>query len=158
MTAAPVPRSGLSLDPRVLADLLAAPDDVREQALARIAEATTDPPSGPPLAGDLPGFRELPLGDSQWGLVHAERPAPLTSPYRTEVHVAAVGPAGTHLHDLVRGRLGRTHPASALAHASRTRSPQLAADQHQTTLPRPVIPARPGLPLPAPAPKGFPLR
>ncbi|MEU3599284.1 hypothetical protein ABZ714_11210 [Streptomyces sp. NPDC006798] len=39
----PVPRSGLSLDPRVLTDLLTAPDDVRDQALARIAEATTGP-------------------------------------------------------------------------------------------------------------------
>lgn len=149
MTAA----SGLSLDPRVVGDLLAAPDVVRERALTRLAELTTVAPGGTSLPGELAGFREVPLGDgAPWGLVYARRPAPPASVHRTEVHVVAVRPVGPRLHDMVRARLGLTRPLDAMVHASRTRSPQLAAQPDLMLPPRRVSPARPGLPQPAPAP------
>ncbi|MFF0448044.1 hypothetical protein ACFYT4_16815 [Streptomyces sp. NPDC004609] len=148
--------SGLSLDPRVVADLLSAPDAVRDRALTRLTELTTAVlPGGTSLPGELAGFRELPLGDgAPWGLVYAQRPAPPASVHRTEAHVVAVQPSGPHLHDTARARLGLTRPVSAMAHASRTSSPQLPAQQHLVLPPRPVSPARPGLPQPAPTLKG----
>ncbi|MFF3556170.1 hypothetical protein ACFYXL_22510 [Streptomyces tsukubensis] len=151
MTGAP---SGLSLDPRVVADLLAAPDAVRDRALTRLAELTTVvPPGGTSLPGELASFREVSIGDgTPWGLVYAHRPAPPASVHRTEVHVVAVRPVGPRLHDTVRARLGLTRPLDAMAHASRTRSPQLPAQQNPMLPPRRVSPARPGLPQPAPSP------
>ncbi|MGW4204207.1 hypothetical protein [Streptomyces sp. NPDC004726] len=152
MTGAP---SGLSLDPRVIADLLAAPDAVRDRALARLRElATATVPTEGSLSGELASFRELPLGGSAWGLVYARRPAPPASVYGTEVHVVAVRPSGPCLHDTVRARLGLTRPVSAMAHASRTRSPQLSTHHDPTPSPRPAFAARPGLPPPAPTLKG----
>ncbi|MFI6289352.1 hypothetical protein ACIBCM_32185 [Streptomyces sp. NPDC051018] len=156
MTGSP---SGLSLDPRVLADLLAASDAVRDRALTRLTELTTVAlPGGTSLPGELAGFRELPLGDgAPWRLVYAQRPAPPAAVHRTEVHVVAVRPSGPHLHETARARLGLTRPVSAMAHASRSSSPQLPSQQHLVLPPRPVSLARPGLPQPAPSPKG-PLR
>ncbi|MFJ4688893.1 hypothetical protein [Streptomyces sp. NPDC088789] len=152
--------AGLSLDPRVVRDLLAAPDPVRDQVLARIAELNAAPErAGSRLAGDLAGFRELlPDSGDGWGLIYGLRTAPPSSVYRTEVHVVAVRPAGSRLRDTVRARLGLTRPVSAMVHASRTRSPQLAAAPGRTaSVPRPPSAEWPGLPLPvsAPTPKGL---
>ncbi|MEU5162321.1 hypothetical protein AB0G74_22325 [Streptomyces sp. NPDC020875] len=146
--------SGLSLDPRLVTDLLGAPEAVREHALARLPELTTGTaPGGVRLPGGLSGLRELPLGDdAQWGLVYIQRPAPAASAHRTEVHVVAVRPAGPRLHDTARARLGRTRPLGAMAHASRTRSPQLPPG-HRATPARPPL-SRPALPLSPPTPRG----
>ncbi|GAA2254759.1 hypothetical protein GCM10010232_49940 [Streptomyces amakusaensis] len=151
MTGAPY---GLSLDPHVVADLLSVPDAVRDRALARLGELTTVVlAGGTSLPGELAGFRELPLGeDAEWGLVYTRRPAPPASAHRTEIHVVAVRSSRPCLHDTVRARLGLTRPLGAMAHASRTRSPQLPAQHDLTPSPRPVFPARPGLAHPAPAP------
>ncbi|MFE4664555.1 hypothetical protein ACFRI7_11685 [Streptomyces sp. NPDC056716] len=144
MTGAPA-ASGLSLDPRVVTDLLAAPDAVRDLALTRLGEVTAvAEPGGGTLTGELAGFRELPLGESVgWSLVYARRPAPPASAHRTEVHVVAARPAAS-LYDTVRARLGLTRPVSALTHAARTSSPQLPTATALTG--RAVPSARPGLP------------
>ncbi|MFD4829186.1 hypothetical protein ACFWPV_04915 [Streptomyces uncialis] len=152
------PAFGLSLDPRALTDLLAAPGDIRDLVLAQLQDLVTAKLFGGRLAGDLDGFRKLYVDHrAEWRVVYAQRPAPPASAHRTEIHVVAVRPrARQDAYDTARARLGITRrPMSALAHAARTQSPQLANNQARIPKPGPPPSAMPGLPRPAaPTPKG----
>ncbi|MCB5905857.1 hypothetical protein [Streptomyces pinistramenti] len=134
------PVFGLSFDPRALGDLLAAPGDIRDLALAQLQDIVNAQSSGTKLTGDLSGYRKL-LVDArrEWRIVYAQRPAPATSRHATEIHVIAVRPrARNDIYDTTAARLGMNRrPLSARTHAARSRSPQL-------------IPQRP-LPHPGPA-------
>ncbi|WP_367435117.1 hypothetical protein [Streptomyces celluloflavus] len=153
------PAFGLSFDPRALTDLLQAPGEIRDLALAQLQDVVNADLFGSKLTGDLSGLRKLYVDSrNAWRVVYAQRPAPATSTHTTEIHVVAVRPrARNDVYDTVATRLGlNRRPVSALTHAARTRSPQL--DTHP--IPKPAPPyAMPGLPHPAlsPKPKG-PLR
>ncbi|WP_329558858.1 hypothetical protein OG711_07845 [Streptomyces uncialis] len=153
----PPPAFGLSFDPRALTDLLAAPGDIRDLVLAQLQDLVTAKLFGGRLTGDLDGFRKLYVDHrAEWRVVYAQRPAPPASAHRAEIHVVAVRPrARQDAYDTARSRLGITRrPMSALTHAARTRSPQLAANEAQIPKPGPPSAMRPGLPHPAPPPKG----
>ncbi|MFJ7423384.1 hypothetical protein ACIQXD_32980 [Streptomyces uncialis] len=157
MTGHPAPAFGLSFDPRALTDLLAAPGDIRDLALAQLQDLVTAQLFGGRLSGHLDGFRKLYVDHrAQWRIVYAQRPAPPGSAHRAEIHVVAVRPrAGQDAYDTARARLGITRrPMSALTHAARTRSPQLAGTPGQEVRPSPPPRPMPGLPHPAPTPKG----
>ncbi|MER6461659.1 hypothetical protein ABT278_14440 [Streptomyces sp. NPDC001228] len=148
------PAFGLSFDPRALTDLLQAPGDIRDLALAYLREVVNAQRFGLRLDGDLEGFRKL-FVDSRkdWRVVYAVRPAPVGYTLHKEIHVVAIRPrAGNDVYDEVGRRLGMTRrPLSARTHAARSRSPQLTP---RTPAPRPSPPhdAAPGLPRPAPNP------
>ncbi|MEV5843667.1 hypothetical protein AB0M32_17065 [Streptomyces sp. NPDC051985] len=154
------PAFGLSLDPRVLTDLLQAPGDIRDLTLAYLQEVVNAQRFGLRLDGDLEGFRKL-FVDSRkdWRVVYAVRPAPAGSLLHKEIHVVAIRPrAGNDVYDEVGRRLGMTRrPLSARTHAARSRSPQLTT---RTPAPRPAPPpiAAPGRPRPAPHPAHHPTR
>ncbi|MFD9715817.1 hypothetical protein [Streptomyces sp. NPDC059076] len=155
----PLPAFGLSFDPRALSDLLAAPGDIRDLALAQLQDVVTAQLFGGKLVGDLAGFRKLYVDHrAAWRVVYAQRPAPPGSAHRAEIHVVAVRPrARQDAYDTARARLGITRrPMSALAHAARTRSPQLATQQTRKPGPSPTAaPGLPGLPsIPTPTRKG----
>ncbi|MEV6007332.1 hypothetical protein AB0M29_11040 [Streptomyces sp. NPDC051976] len=147
------PAFGLSFDPRALTDLLQAPSDIRDLALAYLQEVVNAQRFGLRLDGDLEGFRKLFVDRGNWRVVYGVRPAPAESAHRKEIHVVAVRPrAGNDVYDEVGRRLGMTRrPLSARTHAARSRSPQLTT---RTPVPRPGPPptATPGLPRPAPNP------
>ncbi|MEV5878045.1 hypothetical protein AB0L75_28230 [Streptomyces sp. NPDC052101] len=148
------PVFGLSFDPRALNDLLAAPSDIRDLSMAQIQDVVCARLFGAKLTRDLAGCRKIYVDHrNEWRIVYAQRPAPATSAYRTEIHVVAVRPREAHdVYDTARARLGITRrPVSTLTHAARTRSPQLAARQ---PIPKPAPPpyAMPGLPRPATSP------
>ncbi|MGW6454372.1 hypothetical protein ACWF94_00335 [Streptomyces sp. NPDC055078] len=158
MTGQPHPPAfGLSFDPRALTDLLTAPGDIRDLALAQLQDVVTAQLFGGKLTGDLAGFRKLYVDHrAEWRIVYAQRPAPPTSAHRTEIHVVAVRPrARQNAYDTARARLGITRrPMSALTHAARTRSPQLVTSRGRIPKPGPPSSALPGLPHPAPTAKG----
>ncbi|MEU7117935.1 hypothetical protein [Streptomyces zaomyceticus] len=145
------PAFGLSFDPRALTDLLQAPGDIRDLALAQLQDVVNAQLFGTKLTGDLSGYRKL-LVDSrkEWRVVYAVRPAPSTAQHPSEVHVVAVRPrARNDIYDTVGHRLGMVRrPLSAQTHASRSRSPQLAT-RGPVRLPAPLPSAMPGLPRPA---------
>ncbi|MEU1073595.1 MULTISPECIES: hypothetical protein [unclassified Streptomyces] len=151
------PAFGLSFDPRALTDLLAAPGDIRDLALAQIQDVVNARRFGPKLLGELADYRKLYVDSRKaWRIVYAQRPAPPTSAHRTEIHVVAVRPRDRHeVYTVARKRLGITRrPTSALAHAARTSSPQLEARRARPK-PGPPPSAVPGPPRPAllPTPK-----
>lgn len=146
------PAFGLSFDPRALTDLLQAPGDIRDLALAQLQDVVNARLFGGKLTGDLAGLRKVYV-DRQcaWRIVYAQRPAPANSAHRTEIHVVAVRARARHdVYNTAAARLGiKRRPVSALTHAARARSPQL--DGYRP-LPKPGPPpyAMPGLPQPAP--------
>ncbi|MFC8708892.1 MULTISPECIES: hypothetical protein [unclassified Streptomyces] len=145
------PAFGLSFDPRALTDLLQAPGDIRDLALAYLQEVVNARRFGPRLDGDLEGYRKI-IVDSRrnWRVVYGVRPAPAGSAHQREIHVVAVRPrSGNNVYDEVGRRLGMTRrPLSARTHAARSRSPQLAG-RSRVPLPGPPPSARPGPPRPA---------
>ncbi|MEV7955266.1 hypothetical protein [Streptomyces sp. NPDC088141] len=150
------PAYGLSFDPRALTDLLQAPGDIRDLALAQLKDIVNADLAGTKLTGDLIGCRKVYVDSrNAWRIVYAQRPAPSHSDYPTEIHVVAVRPRARHdVYATAAARLGMARqPASALTHAARTRSPQLGTRQPPPAKPGPA--ATPGLPRPAlPTPKG----
>ncbi|NGO42915.1 hypothetical protein [Streptomyces ureilyticus] len=148
------PAFGLSVDPRALTDLLQAPSDIRDLALAQLQEVVNADLFGTKLTGDLSGYRKLVVdARKEWRVVYALRPAPPTSAHRNEIHVVAVRPrAGNDVYDTVGQRLGMARrPVSARTHAARSRSPQLTA-RGPVPKPGPLPSVMPGLPRPAHGP------
>ncbi|WP_327255404.1 hypothetical protein [Streptomyces sp. NBC_01244] len=144
------PQYGLSFDPRALNDLLAAPGDIRDLALAQLQDAVTGVRQGAKLTGDLSGFRKTYVDHrAEWRMVYALRAAPTGATHPTEVYVVAIRPRdGYDVYDTVAARLGRERrPLSALAHAARSRSPHTTV---HAASPLPVPATRPGIPQPAP--------
>lgn len=140
----PRPVFGLSLDSRVLGDLMEAPGDIRDLALGQIQDVVNARLFGGRLTEELADYRKLYVDyRNHWRIVYTQRPAPAASVHRAEIHVVAVRPRkGNDVYDTVRQRLGiARRPASALAHAARTRSPQLQARQ---PLPGPTAHVTPG--------------
>ncbi|MFD9327774.1 hypothetical protein [Streptomyces sp. NPDC060065] len=142
---------GLSFDPRALTDLLQAPSDIRDLALAQLQDVVNARLFGSKLTRDLAGCRKVYVDHrNAWRIVYAQRPAPANSTHTTEIHVVAVRPREAHdVYDTARARLGLTRRAlGERTHAARTRSPQLGARQ---PIPKPGPPpyAMPGLPRPA---------
>ncbi|MFD8590787.1 hypothetical protein ACFV1B_14775 [Streptomyces sp. NPDC059637] len=159
MSAGQQPAFGLSLDPRALTDLLQAPSDIRDLALAYLQEVVNAERFGLRLTGDLEGYRKL-FVDSrkEWRVVYGIRTAPETSAHRREIHVVAVRPrARNDIYDTVGARLGMPRrPLSARTHAARVRSPQLT---ERRPVPAPSSPhAMPGLPRTPSAPAKRPAR
>jgi hypothetical protein len=146
----PRPAFGLSFDPRALTDLLQAPGDIRDLALAQLQDVVNAQSFGIRLTGDLEGYRKLVVdARKEWRLVYGLRPAPETALHRREIHVVALRPrTGNDVYDEVGRRLGMTRrPLSARTHAARSRSPQLTARGAGL---RPPLPSTmPGLPRPA---------
>ncbi|WP_406439070.1 hypothetical protein OHB14_51590 [Streptomyces sp. NBC_01613] len=145
------PAFGLSFDPRALTDLLQAPADIRDLALAQLQDVVNARLFGAKLTRDLAGCRKVYIDHrNTWRIVYAQRPGPANSTHTTEIHVVAVRPRQGHdVYDTARARLGITRrPLGERAHAARTRSPQLGARQ---PIPKPGPPpyAMPGLPRPA---------
>jgi mRNA interferase RelE/StbE len=132
------PRFGLTVDPRVVSDLMIAPDPIRAEAMNRLAAVLEGQPEGDELVGVLSGFRSISL-DPRWRLVYTVRPAPQASLYQREVFVAAVRPrARFDVYGTVAARLGlNVRPVSALAHAARSRSPQTSHANRLYALPTP---------------------
>ncbi|MCZ1006831.1 hypothetical protein [Streptomyces lydicus] len=148
------PAFGLSFDPRALNDLLAAPSDIRDLALAQLQEVVSARLFGAKLTRDLAGCRKVYVDHrNAWRIVYAQRRAPANSTHTTEIHVLAVRPREAHdVYDTARARLGISRPPMGeRTHAARTRSPQLATRQ---PVPKPGPPpsAMPGLPRPALSP------
>ncbi|MFJ5045509.1 hypothetical protein ACIQH7_09905 [Streptomyces anulatus] len=145
------PAFGLSFDPRALTDLLQAPSDIRDLALAQLQDLVDARLFGTKLTRDLVGCRKVYVDHrNAWRIVYAQRPAPANSTHTTEIHVVAVRPREAHdVYDTARARLGiRRHPLGERTHAARTRSPQLTT---RKPVPKPGPPpyAMPGLPRPA---------
>ncbi|WP_330324651.1 hypothetical protein [Streptomyces pseudovenezuelae] len=155
------PAFGLTFDPRALTDLLQAPSDIRDLALAQLQDVVNARLFGAKLTRDLAGCRKVYVDHrNAWRIVYAQRPAPANSTHTTEIHVVAIRPREAHdVYDTVRARLGITRrPLGERTHAARTRSPQLGAHQ---PIPKPGPPpyAMPGLPRPAlPPPLKGPIR
>ncbi|MFJ8978796.1 hypothetical protein [Streptomyces sp. NPDC102282] len=145
------PAFGLSFDPRALTDLLQAPSDIRDLALAQLQDVVDARLFGTKLTRDLIGCRKVYVDHrNAWRIVYAQRPAPANSTHTTEIHVVAVRPREAHdVYDTARARLGiRRRPLGERTHAARARSPQLTTRQ---PAPKPGPPpyAMPGLPRPA---------
>ena len=145
------PAFGLSIDPRALTDLLQAPGDIRDLALAQLQDIVNARLFGAKLTRDLAGCRKVYVDHrNAWRIVYAQRPAPANSTHATEIHVVAVRPREAHdVYDTARARLGiRRRPLGERTHAARTRSPHLGTRQ---PVPKPGPPpyAMPGLPRPA---------
>lgn len=121
------PRFGLAADPRVVDDLVIAPPEIRTAALECLATVLDGEQQGEELGGTLAGFRSVAL-DPRWRLVYRLRASPPAEPHAREVFVAAVRPrARFDVYTAVASRLGLDRqPLSALAHAARARSPQVA--------------------------------
>ncbi|MEE4495037.1 hypothetical protein [Streptomyces sp. BE230] len=154
------PAFGLSFDPRALTDLLQAPSDIRDLALAQLQDVVDARLFGTKLTRDLVGCRKVYVDHrNAWRIVYAQRPAPANSTHTTEIHVVAVRPREAHdVYDTARARLGiRRRPLGERPLAARTRSPQLTTRQ---PVPKPGPPpyAVPGLPRPASPPLKGPVR
>ncbi|WP_338676792.1 hypothetical protein V1460_30355 [Streptomyces sp. SCSIO 30461] len=152
MSAGRPPGFGLSFDPRALSDLLQAPGDIRDLALAQLQDVVSADLFGSKLTGDLSGYRKLAFDSRRaWRIVYALRPAPATSPHTSEIHVVAVRPrARNDVYDEVGRRLGLPRrPLSARTHAARSRSPQL---ETRPPVPKPGPARTLGLPAPRPTP------
>ncbi|MET9185109.1 hypothetical protein ABZX63_07595 [Streptomyces tendae] len=148
------PAYGLSFDPRALTDLLQAPVDIRDLALARLQDIVNARLHGAKLTRDLAGCRKVYFDHrAQWRIVYAQRPAPANSTHTTEIHVVAIRPREAHdVYDTARARLGISRrPLGERTHAARTRSPQLGT---RPPVPKPGPPpsTMPGLPQPAQPP------
>ncbi|MEU4176467.1 hypothetical protein [Streptomyces sp. NPDC026589] len=146
------PAFGLSFDPRALTDLLQAPSDIRDLALAQLQDLVDARLFGSKLTRDLVGCRKVYVDHrNAWRIVYAQRPAPANSTHTTEIHVVAVRPRAAHdVYDTARARLGFTRrPLGERTHAARTRSPQLTTRQQPVPKPGPPPYAMPGLPRPA---------
>ncbi|AIA06671.1 hypothetical protein ACWEQ8_26935 [Streptomyces noursei] len=145
------PAFGLSFDPRALTDLLQAPGDIRDLALAHLQDVVNAKLFGRPLTGDLEGYRKVVVDSrKEWRLVYGVRPTPAESEHAREIHVVAVrSRVRNDVYDEVGRRLGMTRrPLSARTHAARSRSPQLMADGRVARqIPQPTL--MPGLPRPA---------
>ncbi|MFI5804402.1 type II toxin-antitoxin system RelE/ParE family toxin [Streptomyces sp. NPDC051561] len=138
------------MDPRALEDLLEAPRDVCDLALAQLQEVINGELRGGKLLGDLSGYRKLYVDyRAAWRIVYGLRPADSRSTHATEVHVVAIRPRDQgEVYDRAAARIGRPRRSvSALAHAARARSPQ-ATVSRPSPLSLPAV--RPGLPAPAP--------
>lgn len=145
------PAFGLTFDPRALTDLLQAPSDIRDLALAQLQDVVNAKLFGGKLTAELDGLRKLYVDSrAAWRIVYDQRRAPEGSAYRTEIHVVAVRPRDRHdVYNTAAARLGiKRRPVDALTHAARSRSPQLDTAR---TVPKPGPPpyAVPGLPQPA---------
>ncbi|KMS67717.1 hypothetical protein ACM01_41590 [Streptomyces viridochromogenes] len=145
------PAFGLSFDPLALSDLLQAPGDIRDLALAQLQDIVNARLFGAKLTRDLAGCRKVYVDHrNAWRIVYAQRPAPANSTHTTEIHVVAVRPREAHdVYDTARDRLGISRrPLGERTHAARTRSPQLSTRQ---AAPKPGPPpyAMPGLTRPA---------
>lgn len=145
------PAFGLTFDPRALADLLQAPSDIRDLALAKLQDVVNANHFGGRLTHELDGLRKVYVDSaSAWRIVYATRRAPDGSDFRSEIHVVAVRPREqSDVYRTAARRLGITpRPVDALTHAARGRSPQLDTTR---TIPKPGPPpyAVPGLPQPA---------
>ncbi|WP_129838085.1 hypothetical protein [Streptomyces sp. RFCAC02] len=142
----------LSFDPRALSDLLQAPGDIRDLALAQIQDAVRAQLVGRRLHDDLTGYRKLYVDSrNAWRTVYTQRPAPRGSARRVEIHVVALRPrAGYDIYRTVRERLGLAHPpVGPRPTAARTRSPQRAARTGtESRIQLPAPPARQKGPLP----------
>ncbi|MFD9793325.1 hypothetical protein ACFWXK_20525 [Streptomyces sp. NPDC059070] len=152
LPARPVAVYGLSFHPDALNDLLAAPGDMRDLALARLQDAVRAQIAGGKLRYDLAGYRKLYLGArADWRIVYAHRPAPPGAPRPTEIHVVAMGPRERHeVYHTVRARMGLTRPATGpRAHAARSRPPHLRTHTPAPSDRAPAAPPVPGLPAPA---------
>jgi hypothetical protein len=138
------PRFGLAVDPRVVDDLRLAPPEIRTAALECLSTVLDGEAQGDELAGALAGFRSVAL-DPRWRLVYRLRAAPAVQQHAREVFVAAIRPrARFDVYTAVASRLGLDRqPLSALAHAARARSPQVA------TTPGPYLVPLPSAPTPA---------
>ncbi|MFE4058924.1 hypothetical protein ACFXP3_21965 [Streptomyces sp. NPDC059096] len=146
------PVFALSFDPRALTDLLQAPGDIRDLALAQLQDVVKGGRAGSKLTGDLSGLRKLSVDSRrEWRMVYALRPAPPASAHGSEIHVVAVRPrARNDIYDTVGARLGMARrPVSARTHAARSSPPQLLASKPASG-PPPAAP--PGLPRPASSP------
>ncbi|MET9567458.1 hypothetical protein [Streptomyces tauricus] len=144
---------GLSFDPRALTDLLQAPSDIRDLALAQLQDIVNATRFGIHLTGDLEGYRKLVVDSRrEWRVVYGLRIAPEGAVHQREVHVVAVRPRGANdVYDEVGRRLGMTRrPLSARTHAARSRSPQLATRAPGFRSPLPS--SMPGMPRPAQSP------
>lgn len=139
------PRFGLAVDPRVVDDLMLAPPEIRTAALECLSTVLDGEAQGDELVGVLAGFRSVAL-DPRWRLVYRLRPAPPAQQHAREVFVAAVRPrARFDVYTAVASRLGlHRKPLSALAHAARARSPQVATvpGPHLIPLPHTLAPAK----------------
>ncbi|MEU6148041.1 hypothetical protein ABZ848_47870 [Streptomyces sp. NPDC047081] len=145
------PAFGLSFDPRALTDLLQAPGDIRDLALAQLQDIVNARLFGAKLTRDLAACRKVYVDHrNAWRIVYAQRPAPATSTHPTEIHVVAVRPREAHdVYDTARARLGiARRPVGERTHAARTRSPKLGV---RPPVPKPGPPpyALPGPPRPA---------
>lgn len=139
----PRPAFGLTFDPRALTDLLQAPGDIRDLALAQLQDLVTARLFGTRLTRDLEGCRKVYVDSrNAWRIVYAQRPAPANSGHRTEIHVVAIRPRDRHdVYDTARDRLGiPRRPRGSRADAARTSSPQV--DTRQQPIPKPTPPPR----------------
>lgn len=153
----PVAVYGLSFHPDALSDLLAAPGDMRDLALARLQEVVRAQVAGGKLRYDLAGYRKLYLGArADWRIVYAHRPAPPGAPRPTEIHVVAMGPRERHeVYHTVRARMGLARPATGpRAHAARSQPPHLRP--HTPAAPDRASAAPPVSGIAAPAPTVVP--
>jgi len=140
------PAFSLSLDPHALTDLLQAPGDIRDLALALLHDVVNARLFGGRLTHDLDGCRKLYVDHRKaWRIVYVQRPVPANFTHRAEIHVIAVRPRANHnVYDIARARLGiPLPPKGTRPHDART--PQL--DTHQP-IPKPA--PMPGLPRPRP--------
>ncbi|MFJ7997511.1 type II toxin-antitoxin system RelE/ParE family toxin [Streptomyces sp. NPDC096310] len=148
------PVFALSFDPRALTDLLQAPGDIRDLALAQLQDIVNAELFGAKLTGDLSGFRKVVVDSrKEWRMVYTLRPAPTASAHHNEIHVVAVRLRGRNdVYDTVGARLGMVRrPVSARTHAARSRPPQLTTSA-PVPKPGPLPAAPPGLPRPASSP------
>ncbi|MFJ7589493.1 hypothetical protein ACIQZO_19355 [Streptomyces sp. NPDC097617] len=141
---------GLTFDPRALTDLLQAPSDIRDLALAKLQDVVHANHFGGRLTHELDGLRKVYVDSAAaWRIVYATRRTPEGSPLRSEIHVVAVRPrAQSDVYRTAARRLGiKPRPVDPLTHAARGRSPQLDTT-HTTPKPGPPTYAVPGLPQP----------
>jgi hypothetical protein len=136
------PRFGLAVDPRVVDDLRLAPAEIRSAVLECLSTVLRGDAQGYELAGALAGCRSVAL-DPRWRLVYRLRAAPAVQQHAREVFVAAIRPRARYdVYTAVASRLGLDRqPLSALAHAARARSPQVAATSGPRLVPLPSTPA-----------------
>lgn len=146
------PAFSLSFDPRALTDLLQAPGDIRDLALAQLQDVVNARLFGGELADELTGCRKLYVDHRKaWRTVYIQRPTPANLTHRAEIHVVAVRPRDKQdVYKAARARLGIPQPPAEKrpppAHTRRAR-----LDAHRP-IPRPAPPLRPAPVHPHPGP------
>lgn len=123
------PAFGLTFDPRALTDLLQAPSDIRDLALAKLQDVVNANLFGGKLTHELDGLRKVYVDSrSAWRIVYDTRRAPEGTAFRSEIHVVAVRPREqSDVYRTAAARLGiKRRPVDALTHAARGRSPSSA--------------------------------